>query len=289
MHSCITTLLFILATLSSARYLDPYTTETWHIRDMEPVDGCLDTSWSVWAWLGTAYIFFNDDSDSRYTYAIATSYTEYYPETLANLLHAHKYRTRSKHSVLDSELCGWWNAGIARVDGRHHGSILWKYSDLRRTPDVPDFGNSTSWDATSSDHIPPHLSTRPSDATFNLVRDVLVENVPNADIYYTYTTLLTLATGVLGMLAFQLAIKCYADHETRKRDADSAADVELDEIKVHRLSGSGMQRMDLDDYVKTPGFTVEITKRDADSPVPSPAASSVADPPPIYTVDGARR
>ncbi|KAF2630410.1 hypothetical protein BU25DRAFT_257457 [Macroventuria anomochaeta] len=290
MHSCIATLLFILASLSSARYLDRYTTESWHTRDMERVDGCLKTSVGMWFWPGAAaYVFFNNPSDLSFTYAIATSYDVYYPQTLSHLLHAHNYTIRSKYDVQDSELCGWWYAGTARVDGRHHGNILWKYSDLRRKPDVPDFGNFRSWEASSRDHIPPHLSTTPNDATFNFVRDILVENVPNADIYYNWATLWSCASGILGMLALQLALKCWTDHEMRKQDSESSSDIELDEIRVHSLSGSSMQRMDMDDYVKTPSFAIEITKPDAASPIPSRTASTIADPPPIYSVDGAGR
>ena len=68
---------------------------------------------------------------------------------------------------------------------------------------------------------------------------------------------------------------------TKTAQDDDASDIELDEIRVHSLSGEGMQRM-ADDfhYVKKPH---------ADSPLSSPGASSIADPPPIYTLDGARR
>jgi hypothetical protein len=91
------------------------------------------------------------------------------------------------------------------------------------------------------------------------------------------------------MLAFQLALKCYSDHETKKRDSESSPDIELDEIRVHSLSESSMQRMDMDDDTKIPRVTSEITKPDALSATSSLAMPTIADPPPIYSVDGAGR
>ena len=288
MHSCITTLLLILATLSSARYLEPYG-ETWSFSDMQLVDGCLDTSYGLYSWFPRARVFFDDPNDVNFTYAIVTAYNEYYPETLSNLLRAHNYTTRSPYAVHDNELCGWWDAGVARVNGRIHGSILWKYSDLRRKTDVPDFGNFTSWSASTRDHIPPHHTTAgPSDTTFNLIRDILWQNIPNADIYYNWATLWSMTTAICAMLAFQLALKCYSDHETKTRDSGSS-DIELDEIRVHSLSGSSMQRMDMDDDTKMPRSTIEITKPDALSSASSLVTPTIADPPPIYSVDGAGR
>ena len=115
-------------------------------------------------------------------------------------------------------------------------------------------------------------------------------NEPTADMLYTWTTILTVMTACFTMLAFQLAIKCYTQREQKTGDDETSSDIELDEIRVHHLSGSSMHGMDADSYVKTPGVDVEITKHDADCPpVPSPGASSIADPPPIYSLDGARR
>lgn len=290
MHSCIATLLFILATLSSARNLKHFG-ETWSFDDMRLVDGCLDTSWGLYSWFYRARVFFDDPSDLNFTYAIVTPYTEYYPGTLTNLLEAHNYKSKSPYGVHDNELCGWWSAGTARVDGRVHGSILWKYSDLRRKTNTPDFHNFTSWKASTGDHIPPHhTEARPSDATFTVIRDILWENVPNADIYYNWATLWSIMTGICGMIAFQLALKCYADYEAKRRDSESSDDdIELGEIRVRDLSGSSMQRMDGEDYTKTPGFTIEIVKPDNLSSTSLPATPTITDPPPIYSIDGAGR
>jgi hypothetical protein len=50
-----------------------------------------------------------------------------------------------------------------------------------------------------------------------------------------------------------------------------------------------MQRMDMDDDTKIPRVTSEITKPDALSATSSLAMPTIADPPPIYSVDGAGR
>jgi hypothetical protein len=67
---------------------------------------------------------------------------------------------------------------------------------------------------------------------------------------------------------------------TKTSQDDAGSDIELDEIRVHNLSGEGMQSIADDFHVK---------KRDTGISLSSPGAGSIADPPPIYTLDGARR
>ncbi|OSS45436.1 hypothetical protein B5807_10288 [Epicoccum nigrum] len=281
MHRCITALFLILASLASARYLDHYATDQWRTKDMEQVRDCLDISTSGWYWsMGSVSVVFNDPADLAFTYAITTGYDVYYPHTLYQLLQAHGFTIRSKRQIERSARCGWWNAGIVRVDSHKHGSIYWKYSDLHRKPNVPDFSNSSSWEADLIDHIPPHISTVPSAATLNWIRDILVANAPTADILYTWTLVLTILLSIVSLLTFNLAAHTYMNRGTKTSQDDAGSDIELDEIRVHNLSGEGMQRMADDFHVK---------KRDPGISLSSPGAGSIADPPPIYTLDGARR
>lgn len=290
MHSCITTLLLTLTSLTSARNLAHHADNLWGTSQMQQVDGCLSTDYSLWR--TGEYIFFNAPDEPKYDFAISTSYAEYYPATLEHLLNAHNYRSRSKSDVIGAELCGWWDAGAVLVNGRHHGSILWKYSDLRRKPHVPDFGNSTSWSANEREHVPPHLSMRPDDAVFKLVLDILVQNVPYADMLYGWALGLGYACGLLGVLLFVQTLKLFVERNVDLnpfQDAQKSDDIELENIMVHGLSGSGMQRM------TTRDDGVDGRKSDIDITTPTSAYSTsssrgkAADPPPLYSVDGAGR
>ena len=282
MHPCITTLFLILASLTSARYLDHFAPNQWDTKDMEQVHDCLDTSTSGWYWsMGSVSVVFNDPADLAFTYAVTTDFDVYYPHTLYQLLRAHGFTVQSKGQIERSGRCGWWDAGTVRVDSHNHGSIYWKYSDLHRKPNVPDFRNTSSWEAASTDHIPPHISTLPNALTLNWIRDILVANAPTADILYTWTLVLTILLSIVSLLTLNLTAHCYMNRGTKTSQYDSESDIELDEIRVHNLSGEGMQRMANDFH--------HVKKPDADSPLSSPGASSIADPPPIYTLDGARR
>lgn len=124
MHSCITTILLILTTLSSARYLDNYATNQWRTKDMEQVHGCLDSTWGNWFWSwGSSHVVYNDPNNLEFTYAITTGYDVYYPHTLYQLLRAHNCTVRTKSNMKESERCGWWSVGTVKVNGHRHGSI----------------------------------------------------------------------------------------------------------------------------------------------------------------------
>jgi hypothetical protein len=120
------------------------------------------------------------------------------------------------------------------------------------------------------------------------IHAILVQSVPNADIYYNWTTALGFTCGMLGALLFFMTLRTCAMAATSegKGDAESSTDIELDEIRVHDLSGSGMQRLDKDDYVKMPDLNVRPVTSGTTATITN---SSATDPPPLYTVDGAGR
>lgn len=253
---------------------------------------CLDRFTNYWD-ATENYVFFNAPDEPDFNFTIITKFLKFYPGTLAHLLEAYKFRIVNASSIPDSELCGWIGAGYVEVDQHIRGTVGWKYSDLGRKTDTPNFGN-TSWVAVSRQHVPPYTTPKPTDKTLTKIKTILKNNAPDADIYYSTTLVLGAACGTLGFAIVFYGLLLYSEMERRTKAARSreacegSEDVELDQIKVHNLSGLGMQRMDSQDASNTRRFEMGVTKPEAPSSVRMPR-SRVTDPPPIYSVDGAGR
>jgi hypothetical protein len=69
------------------------------------------------------------------------------------------------------------------------------------------------------------------------------------------------------------------------KDSD---DIELDQIRVQDLSGSGMHRIETND-ADVAKFDIEVTKQVMTRSSPSSTGGGIATPPPMYTLDGAGR
>ncbi|KAJ4379073.1 hypothetical protein N0V86_005114 [Didymella sp. IMI 355093] len=287
MHSCITTLLLMLASLSSALDMsDPHQPPLPALQSSTaPASTCLER-FTTYYYASYNYVFFNDAADPDFNFTIVTSYLKFYPATLAQWLGEMKFSVAAKSYVTDDWLCGWHLDRPVVVDDRRHGTIGWKRNDLHSRIDAFDSGNSSSPAGVYRSHVPHDGPIKPSHLTMARVEAVLRDNAPWADIYYFRCTMLGAACGILGSALAWYGLLGFAamrrQNKKLKASADSG-DIELDQIKVHGLSGSGgMQRMDDDG---APKFDIETTKAVRSSPLSS--TTSVAYPPPMYTLDGA--
>ncbi|XPS99424.1 hypothetical protein M3J09_008601 [Ascochyta lentis] len=287
MHSRIATLLFILAPLSSAllapsqdlSMLQPPSPPTHH------PSTCFARYTNYWD-ATENYVFFNSPNETHFNFTITTKYLKFYPKTLAQWLEASGFHIVNASTIPDSELCGWLSGASVQSNGRIRGTVGYKYNRA-----VVDVGSDASLRAmVPRHHIATHMNTRPSAQTLHRITTILRENAPDADIYYFMALLLGTACSMLGFIvvAYGLVLSVELSRRTRAAPAD-VEDIELDQIKVHDLSGAGMRRMDADGEEDGPKFTIEITAPAAASASVSSARTSAADPPPIYSVDGVGR
>jgi hypothetical protein len=282
--------MLILTTLTSARDLETYKSITQDINNVKRVSSCLDLSRNTWG-KSLSRGFFNHPNEPNFNFTIATTYDVFYPNTLSNLLVAYGFIPENAIDVPESERCGWWGAGEVKVNGRVHGNVLWKYSDFQRSTAAPTLENLTSWEAISQDQASLRLTIRPRDQTLNIINTILVKNAPDADVYWSWTTALGFICGMLSTLLLFQMLKFYVNPTVvdERVDHETLPGIELDKIRVHSLSGSGMQRLHRDDYAKRPAFTIEPAESAARNSYASSFGGGIADPPPIYSVDGAGR
>jgi hypothetical protein len=286
MHSCITALLLILASLSSALEIsDPHQPSLLALHSpTAPVSTCLER-FTTYYYASYNYVFFHDAADPDFHFTIVTSHMKFYPATLAQWLREKKFSVAANSHVTDDWLCGWHLDRPVVVDDRRHGAIGWKRNDLRSKSDVFDSGNSSSLGKVYRSHVHHDGPIKPSHLTMIRAEAILRDNAPWADIYYMRCTMLGVACGILGSALAWYGLLCVAAlrRQNKKLKASTdAGDIELDQIKVHGLSGSGgMQRM----HDGAPGLDMHTIK--AARSRTEDATTSVADPPPIYTLDGA--
>lgn len=218
---------------------------------------------------------------------------KFYPHTLNQWLEEYDFSIVNASTVPDKELCGWMGAGYVEADGHIRGTVGWRHNGLHPKIVVRDFGNSSSAKALPRAYVPPQPTLRPGDKTIDTATSILRQNAPDADVYYFMTLMLGAACLTLGFAILFYGLIIYFEMDRRTREAGKkSADIELDQIKVHNLSGSGMQRMDSDiddDDANTPRVNIEITKSHTSNSTSVSGTGSVADPPPIYTVDGMGR
>ncbi|KAJ4340203.1 hypothetical protein N0V95_007584 [Ascochyta clinopodiicola] len=290
MHSCITTLLFILATLSSALIVPSQVLPSLKLPSppTHQPSTCL-ARYSNYFDATESYVFFNSPNETHFNFTIVTKYLKFYPKTLAQWLHVSGFQVVNASTLPDSELCGWLSAVPVEVNGRLRGTVGYRYSGHRKTV-VADTGNASLQTITPRHHVYNHMNTRPSDQTLRTVTAILRANAPDADTYYAMTLLLGSACGFLGFVVISYGLVLTLELNKRMRaPLTDMEDIELDQIKVQDLSGAGMRRMDAEGGMEGPKFTIEITRPPVTGTARSSTKTSVADPPPIYSVDGAGR
>lgn len=298
MRSCITTLLSILATLSSAADIfDTHQPRTLAPRASPPPIGQCIERYTNYYYASYNYVFFNDPSEPQFHFTILTNYLEFYPGTLATWLRERKFTVlNTTHATAtDDDLCGWRFYESVVVDDRRHGQVGWKHNYIRPNIDMPVTGNSSSIKAIPRQHIPHDSPIRPRFETIERIQTILRDNIPYADIYYFRCSMLGMACGMMGFALVWYGLVGIV--EIRRKDCELKAakeseDIELDQIRVHDLSGAGMQRMDTDGYhrhVDGTKFGIEMITPSAANSATSSVSSSIADPPPIYTLEGAGR
>ncbi|KAF1933381.1 uncharacterized protein M421DRAFT_88607 [Didymella exigua CBS 183.55] len=290
MHSCITAFLFILATLSSALEVSSSPRPSNSLLALQsstsPASICIER-FTTYFYASYNYVFFNDPAEPEYNFTIVTSHVKFYPATLAKWLEEREFDVLTKSRATADWLCGWHIEKPVVVDGRRHGTVGWKRNPAFLNTSSLHAGDASSLKAAPRQVIPPYTSIRPRHLTLERVEAILRDNTPYADIYYFRCMMLGMACGMIAGTLVWYALMGFA--EMRRRDkklkaARKSDDIELDQIKVHDLSGAGMERMDAnrDDGLE---LRIEIVKPTSDPP----SGSSVADPPPVYTLDGAGR
>ena len=293
MHSCIATLLFILATLSSALNLYPLE-ETSTLAPPTPptftqVPTCFARYSNYWD-ASKNYIYFNSPNETHFNLTITTKYMKFYPKTLAQWLKVNGFQVVNPSAIPDSELCGWRSAETVIIDGRVRGTIGYKYTRVYPNIGTTNTGNSSLQARVPGHHILIDTNTRPSDETMRRVEAILRDNSPDADVYYFMTLMLGTACGTLGFAIVFYGLVFYGELRRRAQNVNrDSEDIELDQIKVHNLSGSGMRRMSTDDGTDGPKFEIEIIRTDRPNSTGISATSNVADPPPIYSANGVGR
>lgn len=289
MHSCIATLLFIFATLSpalgilSANELPVHTPQS----SQAPVGTCLTRYTN---YLESAYqtVFFNHPDEPHFNLTILTEYLQFYPRTLEAWLVERGFTVFNSTGLTNDDLCGWVEWGSVEEKGRRHGQIGWKRNKLHFNAVLSKTGNSTSAFEAYVAHDAP---IKPSLETFNDIRTILQHHTPHADIYLNRCYMLQFGLGMLGGFFAYYVIVSFAINRQRKKDLKASKDsddIELEQIKVQDLSGSGMRRLDTD-RSGAPEFGIEITKPGAAQSSPSSTNSNLSEPPPLYTLDGAGR
>ncbi|KZM19153.1 hypothetical protein ST47_g9702 [Ascochyta rabiei] len=280
MHSCITTLLFLLATLSSA-LLAPSQDLSTLLPPSPPThqpSTCLTRYSNYWD-ATENFVLFNSPNETHFAFTLVTKYLKFYPKTLTQWLDVSGFQVVNASTIPDSELCGWLSAASVEMNGRLRGTVGYKYS-----------GNASLRTITPRHHIYNHMNTRPSDQTLRTITAILRANAPDADTYYSMTLLLGSACGILGFVVFSYGLVLTLELNKRMRAAPTdVEDIELDQIKVHDLSGAGMQRMNADPETDGPKCTIEITTPAVAGADTSSSKTSAADPPPIYSLDGVGR
>lgn len=284
MHSCISFLLFIFSTLSSASDLAPLQGPSKLAPPSPPTHKptfCFSRYKSYWD-ATQNNVFFHSPTESQFNFTIATKYLKFYPRTLAQWLEVDGFRVANASSMPDAELCGWMFTEAVIVDGIVRGTVGYKYSGRENDTD------QVSLPRVPRHHIPAHMHKRLDDETLHKIEAILRNNSPDADIYYFKTIMLGTACGTLGFAIVFYGLMLWSELQRRTRQVrHDAEDIELDQIKVHDLSGSGMQRMDTDS--NGPKYSVERVAPVAAASSVSSVHTNVADPPPIYSVDGAGR
>lgn len=253
-----------------------------------PISLCLNRYTNYWD-ATENHVLFTDPKEPHFNFTILTTYLRFYPSTLTQWLEEKGFHVYNASSIPDSQLCGWISAGPVQVEGRVHGMIGWKYIHHYLRTSIPNTGNSSLRTVLPRHHIAAHMNTTPNDETLRRVQAILRANSPDADIYYFTSLMLSAACGTLGIAIIFYGLLLFNELRKTRRAPDDSQDIELDQIKVHNLSGSGMQRMDARDVAAVPKFTVEITASAPGGLGASSVGSSVADPPPVYCVDGVGR
>ena len=215
---------------------------------------------------------------------------KFYPKTLAQWLKVNGFQVVNPSAIPDSELCGWRSAETVIIDGRVRGTIGYKYTRVYPNIGTTNTGNSSLQARVPGHHILIDTNTRPSDETMRRVEAILRDNSPDADVYYFMTLMLGTACGTLGFAIVFYGLVIYGELRRRAQNVNrDSEDIELDQIKVHNLSGSGMRRMSTDDGTDGPKFEIEIIRTDRPNSTGISATSNVADPPPIYSANGVGR
>ncbi|KAJ4392757.1 hypothetical protein N0V91_011272 [Didymella pomorum] len=296
MHSCIATLLSILAILSPALgiltandlpYHDPQSPQT-------PVESCLRRYHNYDAAYGKLpyqTVFFRHPDESHFELAILTAYIEFYPHTLKAWLEERNFTIRDFSDSTDSDLCGWREYESVVVSGRRHGQIGWRRNNLYLNAGASQSSNSTSVEGASGSYISHIDPIKPSHDTVEVVKNILLNNTPYADIYSTRCFWLEFGIGMLGFGFGLYTLTSFAIHRERKKKLKAlkdSDDIELDQIRVQDLSGSGMHRIETND-ADVAKFDIEVTKQVMTRSSPSSTGGGIATPPPMYTLDGAGR
>lgn len=283
MPSCFAFLLLVLSSLTPA-LSTPSPHQPTRLIPRDPVGTCLEPYTNSFDSPYTT-VFFARPGELHFQLSISTQFTRFYPGTLAQWLGERGFQV-SNATVTHDGFCGWIRGGAVDVRGRRHGEIGWKRVDPHANTNA-----STSSRAASGPHVATDGPIKPSRKTLEDLRVILRSNTPHADIYYFRCTMLEVVCGLLGaMLAYCIWL-CWLMSRDRKKilTASTDADIEFDQIKVHDLSGAGMQRMHADDRADAPRFDIEITKLNADKASPKAISSKLSNPPPMYTLDGAGR
>lgn len=183
MHSCIATLLSILAILSPALgiltandlpYHDPQSPQT-------PVESCLRRYHNYDAAYGKLpyqTVFFRHPDESHFELAILTAYIEFYPHTLKAWLEERNFTIRDFSDSTDSDLCGWREYESVVVSGRRHGQIGWRRNNLYLNAGASQSSNSTSVEGASGSYISHIDPIKPSHDTVEVVKNILLNNTP---------------------------------------------------------------------------------------------------------------
>ncbi|KAF3049620.1 hypothetical protein E8E11_001976 [Didymella keratinophila] len=303
MHSCIATLLSVLATLSSAwgflsaNKLPEYTIQS----SQAPVGTCLTPYTSYFE---SAYftVFLRHPNEPYFDLAVLTGYTQFYPDTLVAWLVERGFDVFYISEPTDDDLCGWLEYDSVDVGGRRHGQIGWKRTRLYLNADASQTGNSTSVRTVPELYVPHDAPIKPSHNIVEVVKTILLTNTPHADIYSSRCFMLKFGLAMLGVFlaeyilivhreqigfffAYYILVSLGIHRLEASKDSD---DIELNQIKVQDPSGSAMQRMDTDDC-DAPKFNIEITNPNATRSSPSSMGSGIATPPPMYALNGAGR
>jgi hypothetical protein len=290
MRSCIATLLSIFATLTSALgILTANDLPTHDPRSLQaPVGTCLARYTNYYE---SAYqtVFFKHRDEPHFSLVILTEFLQFYPHTLEAWLAQKGFNVSNASDPTDDDLCGWREYGSVEVKGRRHGQIGWKRNNLQ--PNAVAF-STTSSVKVSRPYISHDAPIKPSLETFNDIKAVLQDNTPHADIYYNRCIMLQFGLGMLGGCFAYYIVLSFAVSRQRKKELKASKgsdDIELDQIKAQSLSGSGMERMSMDDRTTGPKFDIEITRPTAAKSSPLSTSSNLSEPPPMYTFDGAGR
>lgn len=272
MHSCITTLLFLLAA-TSALTLSPSTNSSRLRHQPAPHKVCIAPNTNQWD-AGYTSIFFHHPAEPLFNFTIVTKYMRFYPRTITAWLQEKAFHTVNASTIPRPELCGWLPGEDVLRNGRQHGTVYWK----RTAVSAHSAPTKAGLQSPASLLGPP----RPQDATFATIRSILFNNAPDADRYYLMTVMLGTACATLGFMLVLYALAGYAALLQKRKGVPSVVDVELDQIKLREVSGAGMQRFDAGGDGEGPKVVVDIVS-------PGTAGRTSTEPPPVYSVDGAGR